>query len=113
MLVTACHERGAEQAYLSLGEPDESPMPHLQGHSIAYRVALGPQAGRKVFTLRTLPPSGDDFDEAAPGRADGFSLHADVAKAHQRKKLERLCRYVCRPRREGHLWWSARSAKDM
>ena len=28
----------------------------------------------------------------------GFSLHAGVAaKAHQRKKLERLCRYIARP----------------
>ena len=29
---------------------------------------------------------------------DGFSLHAGVvAKAHERKKLERLCRYIARP----------------
>jgi hypothetical protein len=29
---------------------------------------------------------------------DGFSLHAGVAtKAHERKKLERLCRYITRP----------------
>jgi hypothetical protein len=28
----------------------------------------------------------------------GFSLHAGVAaKAHERKKLERLCRYISRP----------------
>ncbi len=31
-------------------------------------------------------------------RAAGFSLHAGVAaKAHERKKLERLCRYIARP----------------
>jgi len=30
--------------------------------------------------------------------ANGFSLHAGVsAKAHQRRKLERLCRYIARP----------------
>ena len=32
------------------------------------------------------------------GKVAGFSLHAGVAaKAHERKKLERLCRYVSRP----------------
>ncbi len=32
------------------------------------------------------------------GKVDGFSLHAGVAaKAHERKKLERLCRYISRP----------------
>ena len=28
----------------------------------------------------------------------GFSLHADVwVDAHDRQRLERLCRYICRP----------------
>jgi hypothetical protein len=32
------------------------------------------------------------------GKAAGFSLHAGVAvKAHERQKLEQLCRYVSRP----------------
>ena len=32
------------------------------------------------------------------GEAAGFSLHAGVAtRAHERKKLERLCRYIARP----------------
>jgi hypothetical protein len=32
------------------------------------------------------------------GQVSGFSLHAGVAaKAHQRQKLERLCRYISRP----------------
>ena len=48
-----------------------------------------------MFTLQTLPAS--DPEEWA-GRVDGFSLHAGVAvKAHERKKLERLCRYIARP----------------
>jgi hypothetical protein len=74
-------------------------MAQLQGHSIPYRIAVGPQQGRKVFTLRTLPP-----DEDSSGGSDrvakeaGFSLHAGVStEAHQRDKLERLCRYVTRP----------------
>ena len=62
-------------------------------------IAVGPQQGRKVFTLQTLPPDEDDSggsDRVA--KEAGFSLHAGVStEAHQRDKLERLCRYVTRP----------------
>ena len=64
------------------------------GHSISYSIAVGPHAGRKVFTLQTLPAC----DEPDAGKVAGFSLHAGVAtKADERKKLERLCRYITRP----------------
>jgi len=74
-------------------------MRQLLGHSITYRIAVGSQAGRKVFTLQTLPACDpeDAFGDSV-GKVAGFSLHAGVAaKAHERKKLERLCRYVSRP----------------
>jgi len=39
----------------------------------------------------------DDFDDTA-GKIPGFSRHAGVAgRADERKKLERLCRYISRP----------------
>jgi hypothetical protein len=35
---------------------------------------------------------------ATIGKVAGFSLHAGVAsEAHEREKLERLCRYITRP----------------
>jgi hypothetical protein len=78
---------------------DDDPLSVLQGHSITYRIALGPQAGRKVFTLQTVPPV--DIDETAAGtvgQVGGFNRHAGVAvRADQRHKLERLCRYISRP----------------
>jgi ribosomal protein S27E len=87
--------RDAEHSYLALDEPDEDPMNQLQGHSITYRIAVGPHQGRKVFTLQTLPGTEEPF--IADGVA-GFSLHASVAvKASERKKLERICRYISRP----------------
>ena len=50
-----------------------------------------------MFTLQTLPDSGEALDDPV-GQVSGFSLHAGVAaKAHQRQKLERLCRYITRP----------------
>jgi len=60
---------------------------------------LGPQQGRKVFTLQTIPSwEDDDYGTNHVGKIDGFSLHAGVAiKARERKKLERLCRYISRP----------------
>jgi hypothetical protein len=92
-------ERDAENDYLALDTADDDPLSVLQGHSISYRIALGPQAGRKVFTLQTLPPV--DMDETPNGKVGqvaGFNLHAGVAaRADQRHKLERLCRYIARP----------------
>jgi hypothetical protein len=55
-----------------------------------YRIAVGPQAGRKVFTLQTLPAcEPEDYSDTA-GKVSGFSLHAGVAaRSDERKKLER------------------------
>ena len=68
-------------------------MQQLQGHSITYRIAMGPHAGRKVFTLQTIPAwEEDDFGTDQLGRIGGFSLHAGVAvNTRERKKLERIC----------------------
>ena len=49
-------------------------MPQLLGSSITYRIAIGPQQGRKAFMIRTIRP----LDGPDPGR-------------------ERLCRYIARP----------------
>jgi len=67
-------------------------------HSITYRITVGPQAGRKVFMLQTLPACepGDYADLA--GKVSSFSLHAGVsARVDECKKLKRLCRYISRP----------------
>ena len=82
----------AEQSYLAGEAIEAGPMDQLFGHSITYRIAVGPQAGRKVFTLQTLPADDDPFTEPL-SKVAGFSLHAGVAaKADERDKLERLCR---------------------
>ncbi len=90
-------ERDMEQSYLTL-EEDDDPMSQIHGHSTTYRIAVGAQQGQKVFTLQTLPPSDNESNEAQIGQIAGFSLHAGImARRDQRKKLERLCRYICRP----------------
>jgi hypothetical protein len=49
----------------------------ILGSSISYRIAVGPQQGRKAFMIRTIRP----LDRPDPGlervaKANGFSLHA-------------------------------------
>ena len=92
-------ERDEDNSYLTLDGLDEDPMGNIHSHSVTYRIAMGPQRGRKVFTLQTIPPKPylpPGSDRVA--KLAGFSLHAGVAaKAHQRDKLERLCRYIARP----------------
>ncbi len=90
--------RDIENSFLQLEALDDSAINDLLGHSITYRIAVGPQAGRKAFTLQTVPARQDNDDNSQVAKANGFSLHAGVAaKAHQRRKLERLCRYIARP----------------
>jgi len=91
--------RDDESSHLTLDLQDDDAMHQLQGHSIAYRIAVGPQQGRKVFTLQTIPSwEDDDHGTSQVGKIDGFSLHAGVAiKTRERKKLEKLCRYISRP----------------
>lgn len=90
-------EQDAENSYLSGDAVDDAPLNQLLGSSITYRIAIGPQAGRKVFTLQTLPACDQLFDDRV-GKVAGFSLHAGVAaRADERQKLERLCRYISRP----------------
>ena len=104
--------RDIENTYLQLEEPEESAINDLLGHSItsatapallsaslqSYRIAVGPQAGRQAFTLQTVPAREPDHDDPNLAKTAGFSLHAGVAaKAHQRRKPERLCRYIARP----------------
>ena len=66
---------------------------------VSYRIAVGPQQGRKAFMIRTIRP----LDRPDPGlervaKANGFSLHAGVScEGHQKNKRERLFRYIARP----------------
>ena len=93
-------QRDAESAWLDLppGE-DTDAMRQLIGSSVTYRIAVGPQAGRKALVLRTIRPlAGEEPRNERVAKAHGFSLHAGVScEAHQRDLRERLCRYIARP----------------
>jgi ribosomal protein S27E len=94
-------ERDMENAWLAT-HGEGGPLDDLIGHSITYRIAVGPRAGQKLFTLQTVPARGEESEQQGDGRGaanvGGFSLHAGLdIQPHQREKLERLCRYVSRP----------------
>jgi len=91
--------RDAESEYLDLVPDEEDAMQGILGASITYRLAFGPNAGRKALTLQAILAS-DSRQQSSElvSKQSGFSLHAGVAcKSNQRKKLERLCRYITRP----------------
>ena len=86
-------------SYLAEMETDAALSP-LQSAACTYRIALGPRAGQKVLTLKTISTHNTQPQENKKYcvNAHGFSLHAGVRCAmNQRKELEHLCRYITRP----------------
>jgi len=90
-----------QQPWLDI-HPDgggDNALEQLAGAAVRYRIGVGPIAGRKTMTLHN---PGAESGQSAQAKLltaarDGFSLNAAVAcEAHQRDKLERLCRYVSR-----------------
>ena len=72
--------RDAESEYLDLMQDEEDAMGAIVGASITYRLAFGPNAGRKALTLQTVQVrteqrKGDDL----VSQQAGFSLHAGIA----------------------------------
>jgi hypothetical protein len=81
---------------------DEPLLAVLAAASLRGRSASGSNAGERWRRLgdRVEPETGNDDPEASPRipQHDGLSLHAAVAvPARDRRRLERLCRYVARP----------------
>jgi len=75
----------------------ENAFDHIQASSITYRIAIGKTKGQKALTLKTVPTR-EEKQKPFLAKYSGFSLHAGVAcKASERKKLERICRYISRP----------------
>ena len=71
-------------------------MDHIHSSSITYRIALGKYKGQKALTLRTL--SSPQKPKPFLSQYSGFTLHAGIScPAKDKKKRERLCRYISRP----------------
>lgn len=78
--------------------PDDDTFSRLQASSVSYRFATGPSKGKKAIVLKTLTDGDHNSSSGLVAKNSGFSLHAGVAtKAHERDRLERICRYIARP----------------
>jgi ribosomal protein S27E len=88
-------EQDTESAWLDLDPAEDTDaMPQILGSSISYRIAVGPQQGRKAFMIRTIRP----LDRPDPrlervAKANGFSLHAGAVscEGHERRLSVSAC----------------------
>ncbi len=77
---------------------EEDTFSRLQASSVTYRFATGPSKGKKAMVLRSVTDGDHNAKSGLVVKNSGFSLHAGVAtKAHERDKLEKICRYIARP----------------
>lgn len=67
--------RDAESGFLEFEPVARGPIDDLLGHSIMYRVAMGPRAGQKVFSLQRVPAR-EEGPRKGVAQYAGFSLHA-------------------------------------
>jgi hypothetical protein len=86
-----------EEDNLQIHFDDEDAFARLQSSSSTYRFLTGPNKGKKALVLKTVDPD-HSTSQGLVVKSSGFSLHAGVVcKADERKKLERICRYIARP----------------
>ena len=78
--------------------PDEDTLSKLQATSVTYRFATGKSKGKKAMVLKLVTDNDHNATKGLVTKNSGFSLHAGVAtKAHERDRLEKVCRYIARP----------------
>lgn len=78
--------------------PDEDTLSKLQATSVTYRFATGKSKGKKAMVLKSVTDTDHTATKGLVAKSSGFSLHAGVAtKAHERDRLEKVCRYIARP----------------
>ena len=65
----------------------------LRGHSITYRIAVDPQAGRKVFNLQTLPASDPEETSAdTASKVAGLATNpVRLIRAHVGSPIGSIC----------------------
>ena len=97
-VIRLCQRRGLfEEGAVDPYWEQEPLLAQLSAASVQGRVATGERAGRRVRRRLTDPEDGVRTG-ALCYAARGFSLHAATrVEATDRRRLERLCRYVVRP----------------
>ncbi len=87
-----------EEGFLQMNLEEGDALSRLQAGAATYRFALGPNKGKNALTLQTVNDQDHSASHGLVAKNSGFSLHAGVAfNGTERKKIERLCRYITRP----------------
>ena len=81
------------------GHNDQPFLMELYGAAVSGRVLSGPRAGQKSARMGDLEnEQGQETPSPRCVNVNCVGLHANtVIPAHDRMRLERLCRYICRP----------------
>lgn len=83
----------AENSYLDTTPGADPALTGLLGHSITYRIAVGPNEGRKAFTLQTLAPAltAQGRGNAAPATTRSpAERHRAMSRAQRLKRVFRI-----------------------
>jgi hypothetical protein len=105
---------GADATDMAPGRRVDGPsaLPLLNQASTTYRIATGPQAGRRIARIGggVCAPGGSG-DKPLCAEIASFTLHAATrCRTDDRHRLARLCRYVMRPAfADDQLRWDAGS----
>jgi hypothetical protein len=104
--------RAVRSSQTYLAEPDADgdevrSLRPLQAAAVTYRITFGPRAGQKMLTLRGAMPREGTAGQPLCVDIDGFSLHVAVrVGAHDRKRLEQLCRIETAQARFSRIGWA-------
>ena len=91
-----------EMGQTYLAEPDDDcqearTLRPLQTAAVTYRIGFGPRAGQKMLTLRGAMPREATGARPCASTSTAWVCTPRRGEAHDRKRLEQLCRYITRP----------------
>lgn len=80
-----CLVHDPEHDYLDLLPDDDDAMSAIVGVSITYRLAFGPNAGKRALTLQTVPAAHAKMTKLNElvSRQPGYSDHAPPIRRHE------------------------------
>ncbi len=87
--------RDFESSFLAFDPAEVSGFDDLLGHSITYRIALGPHQGRKAFSLQTVPAVAAANDSSSVAKAAGLLRASCPSPAGQPAAVQNRCWRFC------------------
>jgi len=93
-------ERDAEHSYLTLDNADEDPMDQLRGHSITYRIAVGPNKAVKSSPCKRCLMNAVPMTRRRSETWLDYSGHPALRPSGQPSAVQNRSRRFCLPARQ-------------